>query len=132
MATASEERPRRWVWLWAACYVVLIGTIVWSLFYARRSALAESGDATIVRDWQVFREDIKQQQAEHPGPVERRVPKSLEPPALVLMRDYFGVSLGGAVVFTSVLYWVIAWLVMGAMATGPVVSSNDPIATRRR
>ena len=50
-----------------------------------------------------------------PGPVRRRVPKSTEPPALVLMRDYFGVSLIGAVLFTTVLYWVIAWFVMGIL-----------------
>jgi hypothetical protein len=43
------------------------------------------------------------------------VPKSTEPPALVLMRDYFIVSLVGAILFTTVLYWVIAWFVMGIL-----------------
>jgi hypothetical protein len=31
------------------------------------------------------------------------------------MRDYFGESLVGAVLFTSVLYWVIAWFIMGML-----------------
>jgi hypothetical protein len=43
------------------------------------------------------------------------VPQSGEPPALVLMRDYFSVSLIGALVFSTALYWVIAWLVTGIM-----------------
>jgi hypothetical protein len=59
------------------------------------------------------------QQQKLPGPVQRRVPKSAEPPALVLMRDYFGVSMAGAILFSSVLYWVIAWFVSG------IVSGNN-------
>jgi hypothetical protein len=67
-----------------------------------------------VEQWQEWREDVRQQQTK-PGPVHRRVPKSFEPPALVLMRDYFGVSLFGAIMFTTVLYWVIAWFVTGML-----------------
>ena len=35
----------------------------------------------------------------------------------MLTRDYFGVSLGGAVLFSSLLYWVIAWFVTGILST---------------
>ena len=38
-----------------------------------------------------------------------------EPPALVLMRDYFVVSLVGATLFSSMLYWVMGWFVTGAL-----------------
>jgi hypothetical protein len=31
------------------------------------------------------------------------------------MRDYFGVSLAGAILFATVLYWVIAWFVAGIL-----------------
>jgi len=31
------------------------------------------------------------------------------------MRDYFGVAMVGAVVFVSVLYWVMAWLLCGML-----------------
>jgi hypothetical protein len=47
------------------------------------------------------------------GPVKRDVPKSEEPPALVLMRDFFGVMLAGALLFTSMLYWILAWFLTG-------------------
>jgi hypothetical protein len=131
MATASEARPRRWVWLWATCYMVLIGTIVGSLFYAKRRMLAEFSNGTIVRDWQTWRDDV-QQHEETLGPIERRVPTSVEPPALVLMRDYFGVSLAGAVVFTTLLYWIVVWLVTGAISTAPGLMSNEPRTARHR
>ncbi len=131
MSTASDGRPGRWTWLWGACYVVLIGTIVWSLYYARQWALVELATPISVGQWQAWREDVEQQ-VEHPGPVQRRVPKSTEPPALVLMRDYFAVSLAGAVLFSTVLYWVMAWLVMGALAPRAAENSNERIATPRR
>lgn len=103
------------IWLWSAGYVALLVAVVCSLFAARRWALADLATPQSIDDWQKWREDVRQQQDE-PGPVRHRVPKSEEPPALVLMRDYFAVSLTGAIVFSSVLYWVIAWLVSGMVA----------------
>ena len=55
--------------------------------------------------------------AEQPYPVKRRVPKSAEPPALVLMRDYFAVCLAIAVVLSSVLFGTFMVLVRGAMSS---------------
>ena len=131
MTAESEGRPRRWLWLWVACYVVLISAIVDSLFYAKRYMLAEFSNGTIVRDWKTWRDDLRQHE-ENLGPIDRRVPTSVEPPALVLMRHYFGVSLAGAVVFTTVLYWIVAWLVTGAMSTPPGLKSNEPRTAHHR
>jgi hypothetical protein len=95
-------------------YALLTLAVGWSLLLARNWALAELATPSSMEQWQEWRDDVRVQQAE-PGPVQRRVPKSNEPPALVLMRDYFGVSIIGAVLFTSVLYWVIAWFIMGML-----------------
>jgi hypothetical protein len=97
---------------WLALYALLVITVMWSLFTVRHWALAELAKPKSISDWQAWREDVRDQQSQ-PGPVKRSVPKSAEPPALVLMRDYFGVSLAGAIIFTTVLYWVIAWFVIG-------------------
>ena len=97
--------------------------VVWSLFSARHWAIAELATPKSIADWQAWREDVEQQQ-EHPGPVQRRVPKSDEPPALVLMRDYFGVSLTGAVLFSTVLYWIMAWFVTGTLTASPTSKQN--------
>jgi hypothetical protein len=92
----------------------MTGAVVWSLLAARQWALANLSTADAVSDWQTWRDDVKQEQAE-PGPIARRVPKSDEPPGLVLMRDYFVVCLVGALVFTALLYWVLAWFVTGML-----------------
>jgi hypothetical protein len=97
-------------------YALLIVAVIWSLVAARHWALAELATQQSMGDWQTWREDVREQQSQ-PGPVKRSVPKSTEPPALVLMRDYFGVSLAGAIIFTTVLYWVIAWFVTGILVS---------------
>ena len=60
------------------------------------------------------------------GPVKRREPKSLEPPALVLMRDHFAVCLGLALLLSTVLFGTFMFFVRGALASG----SLTPSATR--
>jgi hypothetical protein len=109
--------PRKtWLWMWLAAYVALMSGVVGGMLWVRRSVLDEYATPESIADWQSWREDVIKEQTS-PGPVERRVPKSLEPPALVLMRDYFAVSIVGAVFFTSILYWIGAWLVTGALRT---------------
>ena len=96
-------------------YVALLGTVVGAMIWERQKVLTELSTPTSMADWEAWRADVRQQQA-NPGPVERRVPKSNEPPALVLMRDYFAVSIVGATFFTSLLYWIVAWCVTGALS----------------
>lgn len=125
MATASQRRPGLWLWLWMAGYSTLMCAIVMSLVFARRWATAELAKPQSVGDWQAWRADVERQ-AEQPGTVQRRVPKSAEPPALVLLRDHFGVLLTGAVLFSSLLYWVMAWFLVGAYG-----SASRPLARPR-
>jgi hypothetical protein len=98
---------------WFVGYVVLMAAIVISMLWERNSVLSILSTPTSIADWESWRADVRQQQT-NPGPVERRVPKSDEPPALVLMRDYFKVSLVGATFFSSLLYWIMAWFLTGA------------------
>jgi hypothetical protein len=56
--------------------------------------------------------------AQGAGPVKRRVPGSLEPPALVLMRDHFAVCLGFALLLSTVLFGTFMFFVRGAMWSG--------------
>lgn len=93
---------------------MLMGVVVGSMLWERQKVIAELSTPQSIADWEMWREDVRHQQID-PGPVQRRVPKSAEPPALVLMRDYFGVSLVGATLFSSVLYWIVAWFVTGAL-----------------
>ena len=106
----------RWLWLWGIGYAALVIVVVWSIYYARDWAQAGLSTPESTAAWEAWREDVRANQ-DRPSPVERRVPKSTEPPALVLTRDYFSVSLGGAVLFSSLLYWVIAWFVTGIVSS---------------
>jgi hypothetical protein len=100
-----------WRW-WILGYVVLIGVVAGTMFWLRQSAIADWSSPKSISDWHAWREDVREQQITR-GPVERRVPKSDEPPALVLMRDYFAVMMFGAILFSSLLYWLMAWFVTG-------------------
>jgi hypothetical protein len=108
-----------------AGYVLLLGAIVWSLTAARHWAFTELATPESIREWETWREDVRQQD-EQALPVRRRVPKSAEPPALVLMRDYFAVSLVGALLFMTLLYWLIAWFIYGILRSTRSASVHDP------
>jgi hypothetical protein len=110
------ESPPKNSWLpwWLIGYAVLVTAAVVGMFKARRSVLEEYSTPESIAAWQAWRKDVHQHQA-NLGPVERREVKAEEPPTLVWMRDYFVVATVGAVFFLSMLYWVMAWFVTGAL-----------------
>jgi hypothetical protein len=102
---------RRWL-PWCIVYVLVLVAAVAAMRKARDWAVVRLSTPKSIADWQAWRDDVQRQQGQT-GPVQRRVPKSAEPPALVMMRDHFGVSLAGVVLFGTILYWVVAWFVLG-------------------
>ncbi len=84
------------------------------MVYGRAKTMATYGTPTAQAEWDAWRADAKKM-AEEPGVVKRREPKSIEPPALVLMRDHFGVCLSIALVLSTVLFGTFMILVRGAM-----------------
>ena len=96
--------------------VLWLTLLVGLLVSARRWALSDMNTHQAQADWTDWRDEVRgQEQSETPAPVHRRIPKSSEPPVLLLMRDYFGVCLIGTIVFGAVLYAVLAFLFHGAM-----------------
>jgi len=114
----ESRRINGWLLGWLVAYAALMLAVVGSLFWVRHTVLTQYSTPEAIADWQAWRGDVTNQQT-NPGPVKRDIPKSEVPPALVLMRDYFVVSLFGATFFTSLLYWIMAWLVTGAIGNGP-------------
>jgi hypothetical protein len=102
-----------WGW-WTVGYIVLMTAVVGTMFRIRQWAVPDLSSPKSISQWRAWRDEVREQQANR-GPVERRVPKSDEPPALVLMRDYFAVLMFGAILFSSMLYWIIAWFVTGIL-----------------
>jgi hypothetical protein len=119
----------QFAWIAIFGYIAMLVAVVWSLASARESAFRHLATQESIDDWKSWREDVRQQQSE-PGPVSRRVPKSAEPPGLVLMRDYYVVCLTGGLVFTSLLYWVLAWFLRGMLRPShlhqPEASAREP------
>jgi hypothetical protein len=123
----QRTAPSKFALLAVVGYLVLVVAVVWSLAAARGWALAYLASEQSIDDWQTWREDVRRQQTE-PGPVARRIPKSAEPPGLVLMRDYYAVCLTGALIFSSLLYWIIAWFLHGILRSS---ASHQPEAPAR-
>jgi len=103
-------------------YVVLVVGLVVAMNAARRQTLATDSTARAHSDWQTWRQEA-QSQHKGRGPVMRRVPKTEEPPTLVLLRDYFFTSATVLLVLSSALYFAFALLVRGALL-GPKFEIN--------
>ena len=65
-------------------------------------------------NWDAFRRDMRQQ-SDREGPVQRKVPKSAEPPARVWLRDYFRLAVVAWVLFVGVLGGFFSLLVAGVL-----------------
>ena len=101
----------RWI-LCIVVYLLAMAAIVFAMFRTRDWAVTQLATPESAANWNKWRSDVSEQQ-DQPGPVQRRVPKSTEPPALVMMRDHFAVSLFGALFFSSLLFWFFTWFMMG-------------------
>lgn len=92
-------------------------------------------------DWDEFRADMRRQSGRD-GPVQRKVPKSAEPPARVWLRDYVGLAIVAWLLFVGVLGGFFCLLAAGAIASrapgsrftcpGSTAPSGRPPETERR
>ena len=102
---------------WLGVFVTLILVLTWGLLRARHNALIALGTEQAQGNWQQWR-DAASQQTSTAGPVQRQVPKSEEPPALVLLRDHFATSWLILAVLTSLVFATLIWMIRGVFA-GP-------------
>lgn len=93
------------------------------LYAWRDRRLAELSTPEARRQWETFREDVRRQ-ADRAGPVQRKVPKSVEPPELVWLRDYALLAITAWVTLAGVLGGVLATLVVGVTGQAPPGSAN--------
>jgi hypothetical protein len=100
----------------AVAYAVLIGAVTSGMWYARDVVAPQLDTEKGQHAWDEWRHEASEQAAGK-GPVTRREPKSSEPPLVVLMRDYFAVCLGGAIVFSSLLFAVFGFVIRGIIST---------------
>jgi len=103
---------RRFLVIAGIVYGLLATASVIGMNRARRGVM-ENASPTTQADWETWRAAAREQ-AEGSGPVTRRVPKSEQPPALVLLRDYYGMCLAAVLLFGSLSYLVLVFFLHGA------------------
>jgi hypothetical protein len=115
--TASDTTPktffRRGNLLWLAAYVVVVTGVVLVMLQVRRVTLRSLNTPEAQAEWNAWRESPPNVRTDLP--VRRHPPSSDEPPALILMRDYFPVMMAAAVVFGSLLFTAIMIAARGAL-----------------
>jgi hypothetical protein len=97
-------------------YVLTMIALVLGLFRARQWVAGTYSDNAARSEWQSFRDDVVRQSTDN-APVRRRVPQSAEPPALVLMRDYFVVCLAISLVLSTALFATMTLFVGGVVVS---------------
>jgi len=110
------EEPSRGYWSFGICgllYVLLLAAVIGGSWFARNWAISVYGSPQAQAQWDQWRAEAAKLATE--GPVKRRVPKSDQPPALVLATTYYGVCLTIAVALTTVLYGTAAYFVLGVL-----------------
>jgi hypothetical protein len=112
---STESSPFRFSLAWLLAYVATMALVCAGLAYGRANLLAAYGSEEAFSDWNMWRFEVAVEQGMGKPSVQRRIPKSEEPPALVLMRDYFPACLGLALLLSTVLFGTFAFFVRGAL-----------------
>jgi hypothetical protein len=111
---ALPRAIRSGVWAILAVWVAVVAVPPVGLALMRERLLTWQSSAAAQQQWTQFREAM-QEESTGTGPVKRKVPKSLEPPLKVWLRDYFSLAIAAWVLFGSVLFFVIVTLARGAV-----------------
>lgn len=101
-----------------------------------RSGWLEALDRPALQaDWDAFRRDMRAQSgrdAPVTGPVQRKVPRSVEPPLKVWLREYVGLAIAAWVLFGTVLFGFFAALIAGLFAQNQPRSGCDTQKDHKR
>jgi hypothetical protein len=96
---------------WMIAFGIGFIAIVFVMTAVQKSVLAHY-DATDQEAWQEWKRDAGNKDGRL-GPVERREPKSDEPPGLVLLRDHFPAVVISILVFFSCMFGFAMFLAKG-------------------
>lgn len=88
----------------------------WIFVRWREGRLAELARPEVQADWDAFRDRMRRESG-RAGPVQRKVPKSAEPPEVVWLRDYWRLAIAAWVVFVGLAAAFTAMLARAAAAS---------------
>ena len=108
---------RRWpLRLFLLAWGLLMAVPPAALLRVRGAWLEELGSHAVQEDWEAFRRDMGEQTGVE-GPVQRKVPRSAEPPLRVWLRDYVGLAITAWLVLGGTLGAFLGVMVSGATAS---------------
>lgn len=107
----------------APLYFLVAASLLLGLFAARTTATQDFTTANAQQAWEDWRTDAASSD-DRDLPVQRSVPRSTEPPTLVLLRDHFAVCAIAGLTLTTVLYWTMAIFIRGMIA-GPAFEVTE-------
>ncbi len=111
----KPSRRNRWL-AWIAAYLILIAGSWWGLVTVRARAIHAYGTPQAQMEWESWRTAVANRKAGDPA-VRRSVPKSPEPPTLVLLRDYFVPCAAMLLLTETALFVTTSFLLVGAIRT---------------
>lgn len=113
MTRVTGWRPSAALVLGLPVLAALLAGPPWAFLQWRERRLAELSRPEAQADWDAFRERMRRESGRD-GPVQRKVPKSAEPPERVWLRDYWRLAIAAWVVLVGLLAAFLALLVRGA------------------
>ena len=113
--------------LWLA--IVVIPPV--ALWRARRPWLESLDRPEAQAAWDEFRRDMAAQTGRE-GPVQRKIPRSPEPPLRVWLRDYFGLAVGAWLAFAGVAGLLILLLLWGSLTGAAAGQVRRPAPSARQ
>ena len=123
MAQLSRSRSLLGLTLLALWGLALVGPPL-ALARWRETRLAELTAPGVQAQWDAFRADMRRA-SYRSGPVQRKVPKSLEPPELVWLRDFFLLAVVAWLVLAGVLGGFLVFVAVGATKPSPRLLAED-------
>jgi hypothetical protein len=91
----------------------------------REGRLATLAEPSAQENWDAFREDMRRQSGPT-GPVQRKVPRSAEPPERVWLRDYPWLAVTAWVTFAGVLGGCLGLLLLGSLTGTNMAGTKAP------
>ncbi len=117
-------RPTAKFWvLIGIAYALLIGGAVWGLVAARGWAISTLDNSAEQENWAKWQEDTQAKQDDLQIPESRRGHTSAEPPALILLRDYFASLVTTTVILGTFLFAFFVFVARGASRSGGTPTS---------
>src|SRR5687768_14080774 len=112
-----RRRLAQWTFadgMWLVAYLLMVVAITRAVVHGCNVVVSRLSTPEARTDWETWRSQVRNEADQPDRPVARPVPKSTEPPLLVLLRDYFVTCLAAAVFFSSLLFLVTMIFVRGA------------------